>query len=150
MSSSRFQSQVFFMDGTIHSGGQRESLSQLSSPVPHDGDSSKLKWHKSGIACPSMSFIRRHTEDTTMLHEWQALRVVHRRWHPLHNGVAVPNEKRVLSKSVPRHPLSITGVELGAVHLVHAASQIWTHGDVHSQGPCIIMLCSNMAVSNTV
>ena len=59
MSSSRFQSQVFFMDGTIHSGGQRESLSQLSSPVPHDGDSSKLKRHKSGIACPSMSFIRR-------------------------------------------------------------------------------------------
>ena len=55
MSSSRFQSQVFFMDGTIHSGGQRESLSQLSSPVPHDGDSSKLKRHKSGIACPSMS-----------------------------------------------------------------------------------------------
>ena len=59
MSSSRFQSQVFFMDGTIHSGGQRESLSQLSSLVPHDGDSSKLKRHKSGIACPSMSFIRR-------------------------------------------------------------------------------------------
>ena len=58
-SSSRFQSQVFFMDGMIHSGGQRESLSQLSSPVPHDGDSSKLKRHKSGIACPSMSFIRR-------------------------------------------------------------------------------------------
>ena len=25
-----------------------------------------------------------------------------------------------------------------------------THGDVHSQGPCIIMLCSNMAVNNTV
>ena len=90
------------------------------------------------------------TEDTTMLHERQAFRVTHGRWHPLHNGVAVPDEKRVLSKSVPRHPRSITGVELGAVHLVHAASQIWTHGDVHSQGPCIIMLCSNMAVSNTV
>jgi len=45
-----------------------------------------------------------------------------------------------LSKSVPRHPRSITGVEVGAVHLVHATSQIWTHGDVHSQGPCIIML----------
>ena len=90
------------------------------------------------------------TEDTTMLHERQAFRVVHGRWHPLHNGVAVPDEKRVLFKSVPRHPRSITGVELGAVHLVHAASQIWTHGDVHSQGPCIIMLCSNMAVSNTV
>ena len=57
MSSSRFQSQVFFMDGMIHSGGQWESLSQLSSPSPHDGDSSKLKRHKSGIACPSMSFI---------------------------------------------------------------------------------------------
>ena len=41
-----------------------------------------------------------HTEDTTMLHERQAFRVVHERWHPLHNGVAVPNEKRVLSKSV--------------------------------------------------
>ena len=27
--------------------------------VPHDGDSSKLKWHKSRIKCPSMSFIRR-------------------------------------------------------------------------------------------
>ena len=58
MSSSRFQSQVFFMDATIHSSGQRESLSQLSNPVPHDGDSSKLKRHKSGIACPSMLFIR--------------------------------------------------------------------------------------------
>ena len=68
------------------------------------------------------------TEDTTMLHERQAFRVVHGRWHPLHNGVAVPNEKRVLSKSVPRHPRSITGVELGAVHLVHTASHIWTHG----------------------
>src|SRR3954468_2988882 len=87
-------------------------------------------------------------EDTTMLHEWQAFRVVQGRWHLLHNGVAVPNEKRVLSKSVPRHPRSITGVKLGTVHLVHATSQIWTHGDVHSQGPCIIMLCSNMEVSN--
>ena len=64
------------------------------------------------------------TKDTTMLHEQQAFSVVHGRWHPLHNGVAVPNEKRVLSKSVPRHRHSITGVELGAVHLVHAASQI--------------------------
>ena len=66
------------------------------------------------------------TEDTTMLHEWQVFGVVHGRWHPLHNGVAVPNEKRVLSKSVPWHPRGIMGVELGAVHLVHAASQIWT------------------------
>ena len=61
------------------------------------------------------------TEDTTMLHEWQAFRVVHGRWHPLHNGVFVPDEKRVLSKSVPRHPRSTMGVELGAVHLVNAA-----------------------------
>ena len=37
------------------------------------------------------------TEDTTMLHERQAFRVVHGRWHPLHNGAAVPNEQRVLS-----------------------------------------------------
>ena len=58
MSSSRFQSQVFFMDGMILSGGKRESLSQLSSPVPHDGDSSKLKRHKSWVVCPSMSFIQ--------------------------------------------------------------------------------------------
>ena len=64
MSSSRFQSQVFFMDGTIHSGGQWESLSQLSSLVPHDVDSSKLKRHKSGIACPNMSFIRRCARKT--------------------------------------------------------------------------------------
>ena len=90
------------------------------------------------------------TEDTTMLHERQPSVSCTEGGIPLHNGVTVPNKKRLLSKSVPRHPRSITGVELGAVHLVHAASQIWTHGDVHSQGPCIIMLCSNMAVSNTV
>ena len=30
------------------------------------------------------------TEDTTMLHEWQTFHAVHGRWHPLHNGVAVP------------------------------------------------------------
>jgi hypothetical protein len=63
-----------------------------------------------------------HTKDTTMLHERQAFGFVHGRWHLAHNGVAVPNEKRVLSKSVPRLPRSITGVELGAVHLVHVAS----------------------------
>ena len=63
-----------------------------------------------------------HTEDTTMLHERQAFRIMHGRWHPLHNGVDVPDEKRVPSKSVPWHPRSITGVELGAVHLGHTAS----------------------------
>ena len=51
------------------------------------------------------------TKDTTMLHERQAFDVVHGRWHSLHNGVAVPNEKRVLSKSVPWHQRNITGVE---------------------------------------
>jgi hypothetical protein len=29
----------------------------------------------------------------------------------------------------------ITVVELGVIHLVHVASQIWTQGDVHRQGP---------------
>ena len=34
---------MFFIDGTIHNGGQQESISlQLLSVAPHDGDSSKL------------------------------------------------------------------------------------------------------------
>ena len=37
-----------------------------------------------------------------------------------------------LSNSVPRLAPSITVVELGVIHLVHVASQIWTQGDATS------------------
>ena len=37
-----------------------------------------------------------------------------------------------LSNSVPWLAPSITVVELGVIHLVHMASQIWTQGDIKS------------------
>ena len=46
---------------------------------------------------------------------------------------------RGVSNSVPRLAPSITVVELGVIHLVHVASQIWTQGDVHHQGRLVIM-----------
>ena len=78
-------------------------------------------------------------ENAPVLHERQAVGVVHGRWHRLHYGVVVPDENRVLFKCVHSHLGSITGVEHAVVHLVHLASQTWIHADVHGYGPCSII-----------
>ena len=50
----------------------------------------------------------------------------------MNQTTTVENYEGGLSNSVPWLAPSITVVELGVIHLVHVASQIWTQGDATS------------------